>query len=125
MDKPICWECEWAAGKDGKCPWASRFEPVPGWNATPTTVKLTKTSRSDTFEVHDCPLFEIMHEIKENLVNNSCKKERPLLWSKKEIIETIEYLYYEIKMPIETVAKFVEYSEDRVKKILEERRTKP
>lgn len=32
----ICWTCEWAGGKDKKCPWASEFKPVPGWDATPT-----------------------------------------------------------------------------------------
>lgn len=69
----ICWECEWAAGKDKKCPWATKFEPVPGWNATPTTVKADSVSlhkEVNSFIVHDCPLFEPIKVIEQRKEQN-------------------------------------------------------
>lgn len=67
-----CWECEWAGGKDGKCPWATRFEPVPGWKAKPTKILIAsktqtpdgKPQYTDSFDVYECPLFELMTEIR-------------------------------------------------------------
>lgn len=64
----LCWRCEWAAGKDGKCAWASRFKPVPGWKATPTV--LTPDDRPvDSFDVIECPLFEKDHRIQKKRRN--------------------------------------------------------
>ena len=63
----LCWQCEWATGKDKKCLWATKFEPVEGWTAIPTKVRADKFSRHtviDSFIVCDCPLFELMEEIK-------------------------------------------------------------
>lgn len=69
----LCFECEWAAGKEKKCPWASKFEPVPGWKAIPT--KIDGNGRSyNSFDVYECPLFELMHEIKEGIVSRIGKR---------------------------------------------------
>lgn len=59
----ICCKCKWSAGKDKKCPWAAKFEPVPGWEATPTKVRADVKSvhkTIDSFIVHECPLFELL-----------------------------------------------------------------
>ena len=71
--KTLCWECEWAGGKDKKCPWACKFEPVPGWEAVPTKIQTTDRI-VDSFDVYACPLFELMYEIKVGIVANAGKK---------------------------------------------------
>lgn len=48
----LCWNCYHATNPDGKCPWSSRLDPVPGWVAEPCTNKGYKT-----FLVLSCPLF--------------------------------------------------------------------
>ena len=70
----LCWVCEWAAGKDEKCPWACKFEPVPGWNATPTKVKADKQSvhrEIDSFIVHECPEFKMLEELQRRKIARS------------------------------------------------------
>ena len=59
----LCWYCKNTNAFD--CPWFSkREEPVPGWKATPTTLKQQRgKSRNKVIEVrsyivHECPLFE-------------------------------------------------------------------
>ena len=52
----LCWECKKATGC-GDCPWANRFEPVDGWDATPTEIK-TVGRIEQSYIVNDCPLFE-------------------------------------------------------------------
>lgn len=120
--KTLCWECEWAGGKDKKCPWATNFQPVPGWEAIPSTEDKNPIY-DDSFTVRKCPLFEIDHIIKENLCKPRSKKKE----TKKEIIETIEFLYFDIKLPYNEIAKLVASSEEYVKRICEnltERRIK-
>lgn len=116
----LCWKCEWAAGKDKKCPWATKFQPVPDWDAEPTKVYCPekKDSYIDSFIVKKCPLFEIDHVIKNNsrMPRGTNYKFKG---AKQETIETIEYLYFDMKIPIKTIAEFVEYSEDRVRRVCE------
>ena len=81
--KTLCWDCEWAAGKDGKCPWASRFEPVPGWNAIPTKVRTTERL-VESFDVYDCPLFELADVIKSGIVRDAGKNYRYKRLSEEE-----------------------------------------
>lgn len=38
----LCWHCEWATGKEGKCPWARSLTPVPGWTAKKVILKSAK-----------------------------------------------------------------------------------
>lgn len=59
----LCWDCKKAtAGSD--CPWANEFKPVDGWTATPERLRVASQTQSrpavytDSFTVHDCPLFE-------------------------------------------------------------------
>ena len=89
----LCWDCEWAGGKDKKCPWATKFEPVPGWKATPTKVMAAKLSAHETidsFIVHECPEFQLMDFIKNRIVENinlKQKLEREQIEDKKAIVE--------------------------------------
>lgn len=68
-----CWECEWAAGKNGKCPWATKFEPVPGWEAIPTKLLVSGRQKIDSFIVVECPEFELMREIKLGIIESAGK----------------------------------------------------
>lgn len=53
----LCWQCKKStSGSD--CPWANRFEPVDGWNATSSIVKMGLDRTQESFFVHECPLFE-------------------------------------------------------------------
>lgn len=59
----ICENCARAAGRRMKeCPWADRFEPVPGWDATPAKLRANnlkddKPRHIDTYAIHACPLW--------------------------------------------------------------------
>lgn len=53
----LCWHCEWATGKEGKCPWARSLKPVPGWTAKKVTLKISKGVYTDSYIVKECPLF--------------------------------------------------------------------
>lgn len=86
INTTLCWDCEWACGKDGKCPWATEFKPVPGWNAVPTKFLSSTTARNengkvihkryyvDSFNVRECPLFEFAEAIKKGIVKNAGKR---------------------------------------------------
>ena len=54
----ICFDCKNACGG---CSWSARFEPVPGWTATPTRFKYfdkaKNTKWTDTFHITECPEF--------------------------------------------------------------------
>ena len=63
-----CWTCRHAVpntrdvsdiGKPGikGCPWSIAFEPVPGWEATPT-VKYCSHTPYASFDVQKCPMRE-------------------------------------------------------------------
>ena len=73
----LCWTCEWAAGKDGKCPWATEFSAVEGWKAKPTKIlrqcqsNKTKREYTDSYIVYECPLYELMTELKRRIVENA------------------------------------------------------
>lgn len=60
----LCWNCK---KQFGKCAWSKEFKPVDGWKATPTKVK-ADTQRNgrcvDSFEVHECPEFELLERLK-------------------------------------------------------------
>lgn len=53
----ICFEC---ANACGGCSWSRDFEPVEGWTATPTKVKVCYVRKKvweDTYKIDDCPEF--------------------------------------------------------------------
>ena len=57
----LCWTC---ANACGGCEWSLRFEPVPGWDATPTSRVLKAggkgkggTRVASSFVIHYCPNF--------------------------------------------------------------------
>ena len=54
----LCWHCEWATGKEGKCPWVRSFTPVPGWTAKQTYLRQTEGQFTESYIVKDCPLFK-------------------------------------------------------------------
>ena len=58
----LCWQCEKAGGK---CSWSKDFTPVEGWKAVPTKVKAAeRKGYIDSFDVYECPEFELMEFIK-------------------------------------------------------------
>lgn len=50
-----CWTCIHSVPNkiDRGCPWSKRFEPVPGWNATP----IIKKGELSTYCIQDCPQY--------------------------------------------------------------------
>ena len=57
-----CWDC---AKATGGCSWSNSFEPVKGWVAVPTKVKIHKSKNpteemirdNSSYVVIDCPEF--------------------------------------------------------------------
>lgn len=57
-----CWSCANAVpAAENPCPWAMRFEPVPGWDADPVWKKDAHYRKEKenvfTYAIYDCPLF--------------------------------------------------------------------
>ena len=57
----LCWTC---ANACGGCEWSDHLEPVPGWDATPTSRVLkaggkgkNRTRVASSFVIHYCPKF--------------------------------------------------------------------
>ena len=57
----LCWTC---AAACGGCEWSDHLEPVPGWDATPTSRVLKVggkgkggTRVASSFVIHTCPKF--------------------------------------------------------------------
>ena len=64
----LCWRCTKFAGG---CRWTEvdpetnkvRFEPIPGWVATPRTLRgQPPQTTMDTFEIMECPEFDDDHK---------------------------------------------------------------
>lgn len=55
-----CWFCRHAIPYEGNpCPWAMRFEPVPGWEAEPDELAGTSWVEAvPTYRIIRCPLKE-------------------------------------------------------------------
>jgi hypothetical protein len=59
----ICVNCKKATGG---CSWSKKFEPVDGWNAIPTKIKTGYKYGGkiphivDSFDVYECPEFELL-----------------------------------------------------------------
>ena len=104
QNSTLCWTCEWAAGKDGKCPWACSFKPVPGWNAEATSI-LGNNKRYDSFIVHDCPLYTLANFIKQKIVVAAGKRVYIVNQKEKaELYKTIKELRDEEKMSYQQIA---------------------
>ena len=54
QSKQPCWDC---ANACGGCEWSARFEPVPGWDAIPTTRTVSGKFVDKSFSVRACPKF--------------------------------------------------------------------
>ena len=56
QSKQPCWDC---ANACGGCNWSARYEPVPGWDATPTERVLSDGTGGlrviTSYEIRDCP----------------------------------------------------------------------
>lgn len=54
----LCWSCAKACGG---CPWSDRFEPVPGWDATPCRRvyrdAAVGTRYIDSYIIRGCPEY--------------------------------------------------------------------
>lgn len=63
----LCWNCQKALGQ---CSWSDNFQPVKGWDATPTKIKTSVGNTIpliDSFCVHSCPLFELDEKTKKKI----------------------------------------------------------
>lgn len=57
-----CWTC---ANALGGCSWTAidpktnkvRFEPVPGWDAEPTSRSINGETIMESYAIHDCPQY--------------------------------------------------------------------
>ena len=53
-----CWTCKKCYGG---CNWSKRFEPVPGWDATPTNKGTPGNGTGnyyESYDIHSCPEYE-------------------------------------------------------------------
>ena len=75
----LCWLCQNAGGN---CSWSKSFTPVDGWKAVPTKVQAGFYSKTndprftDSYDVYECPEFELLSEIKNRFSNKKPKKAR-------------------------------------------------
>lgn len=54
----LCWDCR-NATDPAKCPWVGKWEPVDGWDAKPTLLKIPGCIEPvQSFHVISCPLFD-------------------------------------------------------------------
>lgn len=56
----LCWDCEKSFGR---CSWSKDFVPVENWKAEPTKVR-THYSYIDSYDVYECPEFELRARLK-------------------------------------------------------------
>ena len=63
MDKhsTLCWECTKNAGK---CSWSRNFTPVKDWNAIPTKIKSENGVLIESFDIYECPEFELIRRVR-------------------------------------------------------------
>lgn len=54
QSKQPCWDC---ANACGGCEWSDHLEPVPGWDAIPTTRTVSGKFVEKSFSVRACPKF--------------------------------------------------------------------
>lgn len=72
----LCWNCEKACGR---CSWSKNFTPVEGWKAVPTKIACgykyggVKPHIVDSFDVYECPEFELLNLIKIKAFKNAGK----------------------------------------------------
>ena len=54
--RTICWDCAKACGK---CSWSEygRWEPVPGWKAERTELRVNAGNFIESYTVIECPEF--------------------------------------------------------------------
>ena len=118
----LCLSCEWACGKDKKCPWSNKFEPVPGWQAKPTKVQIRTEplQYTDSFFVYQCPLYEMDSELKRRIVKNAGKVRNPKN-KKKEKIALVKKMYFDEKKTPRKIADELGYSVSNIYKIIRER----
>ncbi len=115
----LCWECEKAGGK---CSWSRSFTPVDGWKAIPTKIlnqseneeKGRQASYTDSFDVYECPEFELMEAIKRQVVAGVFRSKKHI---DKETIEEIKRLRTEDNT-VEEISRIICLSERQVFRIL-------
>lgn len=120
----LCWECEWAAGKDEKCPWACRFEPVPGWKAVATKVRTDKLSKHEyvySYDVYECPLFELLEIIKQRKIENVDLKAK---WKKEKKQDQKAIIALSNQRTVEEIAFITGYHPRTIYKILQKEQEK-
>ena len=56
----ICFNCKNSVPDDcgHGCPWSRKFEPIPGWTAEPTTLKVGYGQPVETYHITACPMFD-------------------------------------------------------------------
>lgn len=56
----ICFDCKHAVpdNRGHGCEWSRKFEPVPGWTATPTVLRAGSCESVRTWQISACPKFE-------------------------------------------------------------------
>lgn len=56
----ICFDCKNAVPDDcgHGCEWSRKFEPVPGWTATPTTLRSGGCTPTESWHITACPKFD-------------------------------------------------------------------
>jgi hypothetical protein len=110
----LCWSCENACKK---CSWSKNFIPVPGWKAIPTKIFVSEHSATpyiDSFDVYECPEFELLESIKRKLVEKAGK----IMPDKKALIRK---MYFKDKKKVKDIACELGYSRSSIYKIIGKR----
>lgn len=107
----LCWTCGKACGR---CSWSKNFTPVEGWKAIPTKIHQRtwegKTYSTDSFDVYECPEYELMEELKSGKV-----EKRKKTWQRD--IKEILYLRFVQCKTLEEVSEITGCSMHTIKRI--------
>ncbi len=57
----LCWNCK---NNAGHCSWSKNFTPINGWKAIPTKVRSENGKKLDSYDVYECPEFELIERLK-------------------------------------------------------------
>lgn len=116
--KQLCWNCEKACGR---CSWSKSFTPVPGWKAIPTKIQADNHSRYshvDSFDIYECPEFELLAEIKRRIACGKKIAERQYQDKPDyDVAEKIKNLRIHAHLKFREIADIVGYDERSVYRI--------
>lgn len=123
----ICWTCKWAAGKDYKCPWATRSKPVPGWEAEEGIYSISDKEyrrTATTYKVKKCPLYTPLDELGQLQPDKPTKEELRAIKKaeteakRKAELDLIEKLWLEDHLSYEQISIKTRFSTNKISRLI-------